>query len=111
MRAFIAKAQEFEPVIPSDLHNYIVAKYVEKRKIQRDGSDEQSYMYVTPRTLLAIIRLAQAMAKLSFREEVNQNDVDEAIKLMDFSIRSLRSIKAETAQEKKKLGKFSSSNI
>lgn len=58
MRAFIAKAQEFEPVIPNDLHNYIVAKYVEKRKIQRDGLDEQSYMYVTPRTLLGIIRLS-----------------------------------------------------
>lgn len=58
MRAFIAKAQGYEPTIPADLHNYIVAKYVEKRKIQRDGIDEQSYMYVTPRTLLAIIRLA-----------------------------------------------------
>jgi DNA replication licensing factor MCM7 len=107
MRAFIAKAQEFEPVIPADLHNYIVAKYVEKRKIQRDGVDEQSYMYVTPRTLLAIIRLSQALAKLSFRGEVNQADVDEAIKLMDYSIRSLRNIKAETATEKKKIGKIS----
>ena len=58
MRAFIVKAQEFEPIIPADLHNYIVAKYVEKRKLQREGLDEQSYMYVTPRTLLAIIRLS-----------------------------------------------------
>ena len=97
MRAFIVKAQEFEPIIPQDLHNYIVAKYVEKRKLQREGVDEQSYMYVTPRTLLAIIRLSQAMAKLSFREKVNQADVDEAIKLMDFSIRSLRTLKAENA--------------
>jgi DNA replication licensing factor MCM7 len=70
MRAYIAYAQQYDPVIPSDLHNYIVAKYVEKRKIQREGVDEQSYMYVTPRTLLAIIRLAQAMAKLQFRTEV-----------------------------------------
>ena len=30
------------------------------------------------------------MAKLSFREEVKQQDVNEAIKLMDFSIKSLR---------------------
>lgn len=58
-------------------------------------------MYVTPRTLLAIIRLAQAMAKLSFRNEVRQSDVDEAIRLMDFSIRSLRKIKsAKNAREK-----------
>jgi len=58
MRAFIAYAQQYEPVIPADLHNYIVAKYVEKRKLQRTGDQESSYMYVTPRTLLAIIRLA-----------------------------------------------------
>lgn len=32
MRAFISHAQTFDPVIPTDLHNYIVAKYVEKRK-------------------------------------------------------------------------------
>jgi len=63
--------------------------------------DEQSYMYVTPRTLLAIIRLSQAMAKLSFREKVNQADVDEAIKLMDFSIRSLRTLKAADASGSK----------
>ena len=72
-----------------------MAKYVEKRKLQREGVDEQSYMYVTPRTLLAIIRLSQAMAKLSFRQLVNQTDVDEALKLMDFSIRSLRTLKTD----------------
>ena len=75
MRAYIAYAQQFDPIIPPDLHNYIVAKYVEKRKIQREGIDEQSYMYVTPRTLLAIIRLAQAMSKLSVRKEVKQGDL------------------------------------
>jgi len=70
MRAFIAHAQSFDPIIPHDLHNYIVAKYVEKRKFQREGSKDASYMYVTPRTLLAIIRLAQSMAKLNFRNVV-----------------------------------------
>jgi len=89
MKAFIAHAQTFEPVIPAQLHNYIVAKYVEKRKFQREGDDHHSYMYVTPRTLLGIIRLSQSLAKLNFRNEVIQNDVYEAILLMDFSFRSL----------------------
>ena len=44
------------------------------------------------------------MAKLCFRGVVNQSDVDEAIKLMDFSIRSLRSIKADDKNGKNKLG-------
>jgi len=63
MRSFIAKAQAHQPQIPGELHQYIVARYVEKRKFQREGKDEISYMYITPRTLLAIIRISQAMAK------------------------------------------------
>ena len=58
MRSFIAKAQTYKPVIPYELHQYIVARYVEKRKFQREGKEEVSYMYITPRTLLAIIRIS-----------------------------------------------------
>lgn len=98
MRAFIAHAQTFNPTIPASLHNYLVAKYVEKRKAQTEDKQEQSYMYVTPRTLLGIIRLSQAFAKLNFRNEVTMGDVDESIKLMDFSLRSLRRLTGSTAQ-------------
>jgi DNA replication licensing factor MCM7 len=108
MRGFISLAQKLEPTIPPDLHNYIVAKYVEKRKLQREGLDEQSYMYVTPRTLLAIIRLAQSMAKLCGRELVKQGDVDEALKLMDFSIKSLRNMKSDKDSKKRCTFSFNS---
>lgn len=101
MRVFISHAQSFDPVIPSELHNYIVAKYVEKRKFQRDGNADSSYMYVTPRTLLGIIRLSQAMAKLNFRDNVKQGDVDEAIRLMDFSIRSLKRQEGENKDRRR----------
>ena len=90
MRTFITHAQQFSPTIPASLHNYIVGRYVEKRKLQGEDAAEHSYMYVTPRYLLGIIRLSQAMARLNFRHEVTMNDVDESLKLMDFSYRSLR---------------------
>ena len=70
MRSFIAQAQQYEPNIPQSLHQYIVARYVEKRKLQREGKEEISYMYITPRTLLGIIRISQAMAKFHFRDQV-----------------------------------------
>jgi len=70
MKAIISRARLFDPEIPHDLHSYVVAKYVEKRKFQKEDNLETSYMYVTPRTLLGIIRLAQAMAKLCFRDQV-----------------------------------------
>lgn len=99
MRAFIASAQQYNPTIPASLHNYIVAKYVEKRKLQKESGGvgsgdskkvDHSYMYITPRMLLGIIRLSQSLAKLNWRNEVVQNDVDEALRLMDFSFRTLR---------------------
>ena len=58
-------------------------------------------MYITPRTLLGIIRLSQALAKLNFREEVTQNDVDESLRLMDFSFRSLRMNEGEKKHQNK----------
>lgn len=53
-------------------------------------------MYITPRTLLGIIRISQALARLHFREVIEQPDVDQALRLMDYSIRSLRKIKDES---------------
>ena len=105
MRSFIAYAQTFNPTIPADLHNYIVARYVEKRKFQREGNEDLSYTYITPRTLLAIIRISQAMAKFQFRDLVEQQDVDQAIKLIDFSFNTLQEIHNET-KHKRKFSKY-----
>lgn len=58
------------------------------RKLQRDSNNDK-YSYVTPRTLLAIIRLAQALARLRLADEVAQIDVDEAIRLIEASKSSI----------------------
>jgi DNA replication licensing factor MCM7 len=100
MRSFIAYAQTFNPTIPAELHNYIVARYVEKRKFQRDGNQDLSYTYITPRTLLAIIRISQSMAKFHFRDLVEQEDVDQAIKLIDFSFNTLQNMNERQSKRK-----------
>lgn len=41
--------------------------------------------YVTPRTLMAIIRLSIAHAKLRRSEKVEKEDVDEALRLFEAS--------------------------
>jgi len=81
IRAFVSRAKQYSPIIPGHLHNYIVENYVEKRKLQI--SDSQDSMYITPRTLLGIIRTAQAHAKCRFSNVVEQEDIDEAIRLVD----------------------------
>lgn len=57
---------------------------MEKRKGESE-LNKDGYQYVTPRTLLAIIRLAQGLARLRFNDEVEQIDVDEALRLIEVS--------------------------
>ena len=57
-------------------------------------------MYVTPRMLLGIIRISQAMAKLNFRNEVTMNDIDESLKLMDYSFRSLKLLTGKESEKR-----------
>jgi DNA replication licensing factor MCM7 len=61
---------------------------VEKRKEEYDYKKD-GHQYITPRSLLAIIRLAQGLARLRFNDEVEQIDVDEALRLIEVSRSSI----------------------
>ncbi len=45
--------------------------------------------HVTPRTLLGVVRLWQALARLRFSDTVVTDDVDEALRLVEVSKASL----------------------
>lgn len=88
LRSYIAMAKRYEPFIPDHLVETIVAAYVNMREIEmKDAQNAKSY--TTARTLLGILRLSQALARLRFQEEVASADVDEAIRLMNSSKISL----------------------
>jgi DNA replication licensing factor MCM7 len=96
LKAYIAYAKNFNPKIPPELHPHMIAKYVEKRgKLDKDIA-KTTYSYTTPRTLLAVIRLSQALAKLRFSNEVNKDDIEEAMTLMNESQRSIIDVQEET---------------
>lgn len=65
----------------------MASKYVLIRQENLDRS--QAHTYATPRTLLSVVRLAQASAKLYFRKHIEKSDVDEALRLMKMSKISL----------------------
>ncbi|KAJ5666979.1 DNA replication licensing factor MCM7 [Penicillium macrosclerotiorum] len=90
VRQYIAKARAFRPVVPSNVSEYMVGAYVAMRKRQKkDEARKQQFSHVTPRTLLGIVRLSQALARLRFSEEVVREDVDEALRLIEVSKASL----------------------
>ena len=82
LRRYLSYAKSLTPVVPSNLIEYITGAYVSLRL--GDLSTPDSTM-TTARTLLAILRLASALAKLNLRESVNAGDVDESMRLLQVS--------------------------
>lgn len=90
VRQYIAKARTFRPKVPKQVSDYLVGAYVKLRKEgqEQDGTKKQ-FTHTSPRTLLGVLRLAQALARLRFSDEVVSEDIDEALRLMRASKSSL----------------------
>ncbi|OQE28205.1 hypothetical protein PENFLA_c005G07911 [Penicillium flavigenum] len=90
VRQYVAKARTYRPIVPTSVSDYMVGAYVAMRKRQKiDESKKRQFSHVSPRTLLGIVRLSQALARLRFAEEVIREDVDEALRLIEISKASL----------------------
>jgi replicative DNA helicase Mcm len=70
------------PVAGDRLKNF----YVEKRSA---GDQRDAPVPITARQLGALIRLAQAHAKMALREEVTIEDAEAAIRLLEYSLRQV----------------------
>lgn len=88
IRLLIAKARKFSPRIKENLIQEITEYYVDLRQSERHAGNEQT-AYTTPRTLLAVLRLAQARARLRFSDFVDRGDVEEGLRLIRESKRSV----------------------
>ena len=86
LRAYISRARTFTPHIPPSLAGQIVTIYSNLRSLQ---TGKAARTYVTPRTLLAILRFSQALARLRFSDSICQGDVVEAVRLMNSATESL----------------------
>ncbi|EFN55074.1 hypothetical protein CHLNCDRAFT_52849 [Chlorella variabilis] len=87
LRAYIAAAKQYDPFVPEGLTDYLAAVYAEMRA--EEAASDVPHSYTTARTLLSILRLSQALARLRFADAVEQSDVDEALRLLKMSKASL----------------------
>ncbi|KAJ2306420.1 DNA replication licensing factor MCM7, partial [Coemansia sp. RSA 2705] len=103
LRHFVAAARARNPTLPRAVADYVVGAYVQlrqqhkaaaaaadaRRALPRTATDSgvaagrSAIAATTPRTLLAILRLAQARARVRAADVVSVDDVDEALRLMD----------------------------
>ncbi|KAG6814586.1 hypothetical protein H0H92_000115 [Tricholoma furcatifolium] len=91
MRHYIAIARSKAPIVPSRVSSYVVDSYVRLRKVSKEEAEQnKSHSYTSARTLLGILRLAQALARLRWADSVEREDVDEALRLMACSKESLQ---------------------
>ncbi|BBH10466.1 Minichromosome maintenance 2/3/5 family protein [Prunus dulcis] len=89
LRAYISAARRLSPSVPQELEEYIASAYSSIR--QEEAKSNAPHSYTTVRTLLSILRISAALARLRFSETVAQSDVDEALRLMQMSKFSLYS--------------------
>eukprot|EP01028_Stygiella_incarcerata_P001710 TRINITY_DN1314_c0_g1_i1.p1 TRINITY_DN1314_c0_g1~~TRINITY_DN1314_c0_g1_i1.p1 ORF type:complete len:756 (+),score=209.29 TRINITY_DN1314_c0_g1_i1:252-2270(+) len=84
IRAYIARARRFQPFVPRELSEYISSTYVQMRQSELERG-QHAHSYTTARTFLSILRISQALARLRFSDQVEQMDIDEAIRLLQVS--------------------------
>ncbi|XP_051631984.1 DNA replication licensing factor MCM7 isoform X2 [Manacus candei] len=87
MRRYLAMCKRREPRVPEALGDFITAAYVEMR---REAWSSRDGLYTSARTLLAILRLATALARLRLGDVVEKEDVSEAMRLLEAARESLQ---------------------
>ncbi|XP_055530980.1 DNA replication licensing factor Mcm7 [Wyeomyia smithii] len=93
IRRYIALCKRKTPVITPELSDYIVNAYVELRREARNNRD---VTFTSARNLLGILRLATALARLRLADEVDKDDVLEALRLLEMSKDSLNQTEQKT---------------
>ncbi|SCU88099.1 LAFA_0E10726g1_1 [Lachancea sp. 'fantastica'] len=100
MREFIAYAKTKRPTMSREVNEYVIQSYIRMRQDSKKAMDSRfSFGQATPRTLLAIIRLSQALAKLRFSDTVELDDIEEALRLIQVSKESLYQDSRKSAEE------------
>jgi DNA replication licensing factor MCM7 len=92
MRNYIQLAKVLEPAVPPHLQGFIAEAYVEMRQREAEGAARSGggiRGVMTARQLLSILRMAQAHARIRFSLEVEEEDVREAIRLVNASTSTL----------------------
>ncbi|KAF7989398.1 hypothetical protein HCN44_008072 [Aphidius gifuensis] len=93
MRRYIAMCKKIEPTVNEDITDYIVNSYVKMRTESRNSHDKT---FTSARNLLAVLRLATALARLRLSDTVEKDDVAEANRLVAESKSSINNSELQT---------------
>lgn len=92
VRQYVALAKQKNPIIPEVLTDLLVESYIDMRSNSRNTSQlsgVDTSVFTSARTLLALLRLSSALAKIRLSDVVERDDVNEALRLIAMSKDSL----------------------
>jgi len=92
MRRYVSRARGKEPLIDESLVEEIADTYVQMREMEDSEKYDSRKSYTTPRQLLAMLRLSQAVARARFADRVEKCDFDESIRLIKVSKESIEKV-------------------
>eukprot|EP00375_Theileria_parva_P000584 XP_763254.1 DNA replication licensing factor MCM7 [Theileria parva strain Muguga] len=110
LRYYINYCKKFKPVASDDILMELSKWYINNRQdeLQQELYQNYQYSYTTPRTILSILRLSQALARMRFSNDIIMSDLEESIRLTE----SMKhTINYELLQQKHKRKTTTSSNI
>ncbi|PWN25165.1 putative replication licensing factor MCM4 [Jaminaea rosea] len=89
LTAYISYARNhIQPVISAAAGDALARRYVELRKVGEDPRSSERRITATTRQLESMIRLSEAHARMRFSEEVTEDDVEEACRLIKEAAKS-----------------------
>lgn len=104
IRQFISIARQHNPIVTKEAYDYVVSTYIKLRQeSKKNENSNRFFSHTTPRTLLGILRMSQALARIRFSDKVDSGDVNEALRLVNAAKNSLYDDDTEieeTSQEK-----------
>ncbi|KAL0234344.1 hypothetical protein PCE1_001380 [Barthelona sp. PCE] len=81
--------RQLKPKLTRNAMDYLKNRWVNMRARDRDQVTDKKFLPLTPRSLEALIRLAESVAKLRFSEDkVELKDAEEAVRLFQTALKS-----------------------
>ncbi|GFE53933.1 DNA replication licensing factor [Babesia ovis] len=106
MRTYITMAKQYEPTMSPEIVDKVSEWYVNARQqeLESETYNDERFTYTTPRSMLAILRLCQALARLRFSNVVEMADFEEAVRLTEQMKVSLTEAKNDRQSHKRQSG-------
>ena len=107
LQEYVLKAKQYSPILTDKVRDHIVDIYVGLRSQERATIrvlKKDQIQHSTPRTLISLIRLSMALARLRFSDQVEMTDVNEAVRLIQCSQQAVLDPKQTRNVIKDKIG-------